>query len=193
MSKDTGSIHPTAASKSEQKVTPITDDQKDTTSGSHFQLKELYLKDVSFEAPHPPHQVFKESQEWKPKLNFDLNIGTEKLTEDHYEILLHVHLKATTQDDKPIYLVELQQAGVFQLVGFTEELIKRIASTTCPEILFPYVREAVSSLVTRGGFPQMLLPPMNFEAMYAQYLTQQKTEDAANTDFGQTESDMVKH
>jgi preprotein translocase subunit SecB len=163
------------------------DAQTGAQTGPHFELKTLYIKDASFEAPRSPHAF---NEEWKPKVTFDMNIGTEKLSDALYEVVLHITLTVTTQDDKSIYLLELQQAGVFNLVGFTEEVIKRLVSTTCPEILFPYVREAVSSLVMRGGFPQMVLPPMNFEAMYAQYLANPQATPPAKND---EEAEMVRH
>jgi preprotein translocase subunit SecB len=163
--------------------------QQEGPTGPHFQLKTLYIKDFSFESPHAP-EIF--TKEWEqPKMVFDVNIGTEKCADDHYEVVLHITLKANSQDDKPIYLLELQQAGVFQLVGFTEDIMKRVVSTTCPEILFPYVRETVSSMVARGGFPQMILPPMNFNAMYAQYLAKGESPKAANSD--SDSEDIVTH
>lgn len=168
------------------------DQKNETPEGPHFQLQMLYVKDLSFEAPRSP-QVFHE-EEWKPKVLFDLNIGSEKLTDVLYEVVLHITLTVTSQEDKPSYLVELQQAGVFHLAGFAEDVIKRLVSTTCPEILFPYAREAVSSLVLRGGFPQMILPPMNFEAMYSEYLANPKVSPAANMDSSEeTTDDTVKH
>lgn len=189
MAKDTHSDSDTGASNTtwaaEQNT--VSQGKQEGPTGPHFQLQTLYVKDFSFESPHAP-QVF--TQEWKqPKMTFDVNIGTEKCAEDHYEVVLHITLKAHSEDDKPIYLLELQQAGVFHLVGFTEEIMKRVLSTTCPEILFPYVRETVSSMVARGGFPQMILPPMNFNAMYAQYLAK---SEAANSNLS-SESDVVTH
>ncbi len=178
-----------AASKQSDtsKLAANSDGQTQAQTGPHFELKTLYVKDASFEAPRSPHAF---NEEWKPKVTFDMNIGTEKLTDDLYEVVLHITLTVTTQEDKSLYLLELQQAGVFNLVGFTEEVIKRLVSTTCPEILFPYVRETVSSLVMRGGFPQMVLPPMNFEAMYAQYLANPQAAAPAKND---EEAEMVRH
>lgn len=179
----------TAVNQSDpSKMAPTNSDARPgAETGPHFELKTLYVKDASFEAPRSPHAF---NEEWKPKVTFDMNIGTEKLTDTLYEVVLHITLTVATQDDKSLYLVELQQAGVFNLVGFTEEVIKRLVSTTCPEILFPYVREAVSSLVMRGGFPQMVLPPMNFEAMYAQYLANPQASSPAKNDEA---AEMVRH
>ena len=103
------------------------DQKHEASEGSHFQLQTLYIKDLSFEAPRSPH-VFQE-KEWKPKVTFDLNIGTEKLSEILYEVVLHITITVASPEDKPAYLVELQQAGVFHLEGFTEEIIKRVVST----------------------------------------------------------------
>lgn len=138
--------------------------------GPVFSVNSLYVKDVSFEAPRVPH-VFQE--EWQPKLDFDLQMSSKKLDEkqgDIYEVVVHLTVKVNLKDDKPAFIVEVQQAGVFTVGGFPEDALKQILSTACPSVLYPYAREAVSNMVQRGGFPQLLLPPINFEAMYAQHV-----------------------
>jgi len=142
--------------------------------GPHFTIHNIYVKDISFEAPKVPH-IF--NDEWKPKLDFDLQMNSEPLPNDLYDVTVHLTLKVSLPEDKPAYLIEVQQAGVFSIKGFPQDILQKILATTCPEILFPYLRELISSLVARGGFPQLMLPPMNFEAMYAQYLTTKESKD----------------
>lgn len=142
--------------------------------GPHFTIHNIYVKDISYEAPRAPH-VFNE--DWKPKLDFDLQMNSEALPGDLYDVTVHLTLKVSLAEDKPAYLIEIQQAGVFSIKGFPEDILQKILATTCPEILFPYLREVASSLVAKGGFPQLMLPPMNFEAMYAQYVTSKEKKD----------------
>jgi len=136
-----------------------------------FNVHSVYLKDLSFEAPHSP-QVFQE--EWKPKIDFDLQMGSVVLSEADsiYEVVLSVTVTAKLgeeKNEKTPFLIEVKQAGVFTVKNFSAEQLKQILATTCPTVLFPYVREAISSLATKGGFPQLILPPLNFDAMYAQH------------------------
>ena len=140
-----------------------------------FNVHSIYLKDSSFEAPHSP-QIFNE--EWKPKIDFDLQMGSQILSEVEgiYEVVLSVTVTAKLgegETEKPAFLVEIQQAGVFTVQNLPEESVKQILATTCPTVLFPYARETVSNLATRGGFPQLVLPPINFEAMYEHHIATQ--------------------
>lgn len=135
--------------------------------GPLFAINSIYVKDLSFEAPRSPH-VFNE--DWQPKLDFDLQMGSNVLSEKEgiYEVVLHLTLTVNLKEDKPAFLIEVQQAGVFTALHFPPEILKQVLSTTCPTVLFPYARETISNLVQRGGFPQLVLPPINFDAMYAQ-------------------------
>jgi len=146
-----------------------------------FNVHSVYLKDLSFEAPHSP-QVFQE--EWKPKIDFDLQMGSVALSEAEsiYEVVLSVTVTAKLgeeKQEKTPFLIEVKQAGVFTVKNFSAEQLKQILATTCPTVLFPYVREAISSLATKGGFPQLILPPLNFDAMYAQHASTAASEHAA--------------
>lgn len=145
----------------------------------NFTVHNIYVKDISFESPNAP-AIFNE--EWKPKLDFDIQMGRASLEDNLYEVTITLSIKVIVgdqdskqSDNKDIaFLVEVKQAGVFLLEGKIEqEQIDYILSTTAPTILFPYVREAISNLVTRGGFPQLVIPPMNFEAMYQEHLEKQ--------------------
>jgi len=143
-----------------------------------FNVHSVYVKDISFEAPHSP-QVFQE--EWKPKIDFDLKTASHLLSEAEalYEVVLNVTVAAKLGEEKTeknAFLIEVEQAGVFTLRNFPAEQIKQILATACPTVLFPYVREVVSNLATKGGFPQLILPPLNFDAMYAQHASTKESE-----------------
>ncbi|GAB6044017.1 protein-export chaperone SecB [Endothiovibrio diazotrophicus] len=138
-------------------------------AGAQFNIQNVYLKDVSFEAPGTP-QVFRE--EWKPELQINLDTRQEKLAEGVFEVVLKV--TATVKNsDKAAFLAEVHQAGIFSINGLSEEQLDHTLGVFCPNLLFPYAREVVSGLVTKGGFPQLLLAPVNFDALYAHRKQQQ--------------------
>ena len=148
----------------------------DETQEKQFIIQKLYLKDVSFETPNSP-VIF--THQWEPKVDFNLASNAQALEEGLYEVSLTV--TATVKlEEKTAYLVELTQSGVFSIHGFIEEELRPMLGSYCPTILFPYAREAVSDLVTKGGFPPLLLAPVNFEALYMQHM-QQQTNAGSNT------------
>jgi len=126
-----------------------------------LQLQSVYLKDCSYEAPNGPRV----QGEWNPQINLDLHTGVQPLSSDVNEVVLTVTVSAK-QGELTLFLVEVKQAGVFIMKNLAEPEVKRSVASICPSVLFPYARAAVSSLVTQGGFPQFLLPPVNFEALY---------------------------
>ncbi len=136
-----------------------------------FSIQKIYTKDISFETPNSP-AIFAQTK-WEPEVNVQLNSRASTMENDMHEIVLTVTVTAKVADETA-YLVEVQQAGVFQVVGFEEAQMGQLLGSFCPNILFPYVREAISDLVARGGFPQMLLQPVNFDALYAQHVQQQQ-------------------
>lgn len=144
-----------------------------------FGIQKIYTKDISFETPNAP-QIFRD--QWKPEVNLQLGNATETLGQDIHEVVLSVTVTAKL-GDKTAYLVEVQQAGIFNIKGYSEAELGAMVGAYCPNILFPYAREAISDLVTRGGFPQLLLAPVNFEALYQQHLAQQQenSENAPST------------
>lgn len=144
--------------------------------GPVFTIQRIYIKDVSYEAPNSP-KIFRE--EWKPEVNVDLQTKTDKIEDDIYDVLLHLTV-TVKMGDKTAFLCEVHQAGIFTLKGFPEEQLNHALGSMCPNILYPYAREAISDIVTRGGFPQLLLAPVNFDALYLQHLEQQKKEGGAN-------------
>ncbi len=127
-----------------------------------FAIIRIYLKDVSFETPNSPG-VF--TQEFKPEINLQLNTAVERIEEGIYEVLLNITVTAK-QGEKTGFLVEVQQAGLFSFKGIDEARKGTMLGAYCPSTLFPYAREAISDLVTKGGFPPLLLAPINFRVMY---------------------------
>lgn len=147
--------------------------QTNTETEQQFAINKIYVKDVSFESPNSPGQF---TAEWKPESNLELNTNGKALEENVYEVVLS--LTVTVKNNKQTaYLVEVQQCGIFSMAGFNEQELSQMLGSFCPNILFPYARETVSDLVTRGGFPQLLLAPVNFDALYTQHL-QQMQKDA---------------
>lgn len=140
------------------------------TDEKHFAIQKLYVKDVSFEAPNAP-SIF--TERWEPGVDVQIASHAEPLPEDE---LYDVHLTVTVTvklAEKTAYLAEVCQSGIFGLHGFSEEEIGPMLGVFCLDVLYPYVREVVSDLVIRGGFPPIYLAPVNFNAMYAQHLQQQ--------------------
>ena len=153
------------------------DNEQDTGNSSgqgQFAIQKVYVKDLSFETPHSPG-IFQEKG--NPSVNMDLANGASPLGDSYYEVVLSITVTMSFED-KTVYLVEVQQAGIFLIKGFPEENLEHVLATICPNILFPFAREVVSDLVTRGGFPQLLLAPVNFEALYQE---QRKKKSRAST------------
>ena len=137
----------------------------DTKEERLVSLQTMYIKDVSFEAPNSPG-VFLE-EEVLPETKINLANTHDKIGDDSYDVCLKVRVEST-YNNKTIFVAEVEQAGVFVIRGYTEDEVKGLIAVFCPNTLFPYIRELVSSLVTKAGFPALLLQPINFEALYAQ-------------------------
>ncbi|WP_456372994.1 protein-export chaperone SecB [Thiolapillus sp.] len=135
-----------------------------------FSIQRIYTKDISFETPNAP-EIF--MQEWKPQISVNLNNTVKDLGEGNIEVALTVTVTAKIEE-KTAFLAEVTQAGIFLAQGIPEEEMGPLLGIYCPNTLFPYVREVVSDLIVRGSFPQFLLAPVNFEALYAQQVQQQK-------------------
>jgi len=148
----------------------MSENQAPNQDTREFALQRIYIKDVSFETPNSP-TIF--TEEWKPESNLNLNSGVNKLADDTYEVILTVTV-TTKVGDKTAFLVEVQQAGIFHIKGFPESEMGPMMNAYCPNVLFPYAREVVSDLVSKGSFPQLLLTPVNFDALYAQHLQEQQ-------------------
>ena len=131
-------------------------------AGAVLALQNVYLKDCSYESPNGPRM----EGNWNPQINLDLQTSSTALGPEVREVVLTVTVSAK-HGEATIFLVEVKQAGLFVVRNLPEPELKRAVSTVCPGVLFPYARAAVSQLVSQGGFPQFLLPPVNFEALYA--------------------------
>ncbi|MCS5712678.1 protein-export chaperone SecB [Candidatus Berkiella aquae] len=145
-------------------------DKNTNQDGPVFTIQRIYVKDVSFETPHAP-EIFRE--EWKPEVNVDLQTKTNRLEESIYEVVLHLTV-TVKMGERVAFLVEVHEAGIFTVKGFNQDQLGHALGSMCPNILYPYARETISDIVIRGGFPQLLLAPVNFDALYLQHLEQQK-------------------
>ena len=136
-------------------------------------LERIYLKDASFESPNSP-SVFETS--WKPDLKVDINTKASSLSENRHEVVLRITIDAATKGRKSGFIIEIQQAGVFAIEGVFGDDLRKVLGVTCPTTLFPYLRECVDSLITKGGFPAINLAPINFEMVFLEALkrSQQK-------------------
>jgi len=139
-----------------------------------FTLQRIYTKDVSFESPSTP-EVFRKS--WQPNVNIDLNTKSARVDEEgNHEVVLTLTVTAKMEDETA-FLVEVQQAGIFFVVGIEGDALRQVLATVGPNILFPYARENIDSLVVKGGFPPLMLSPVNFEALYRQALANQAQQE----------------
>jgi preprotein translocase subunit SecB len=145
----------------------------EAAAGPAFTIEKIYVKDVSFESPNAP-AVFNDNVQ--PELQLNLNQRVQRLNEQAFEVVLAVTLTCTAAG-KTAYVAEVQQAGVFGLVGLDPQAVDVLLGTQCPNILFPYVRALVSDLIQAGGFPPFFLQPINFEALYAETLRQRAQQD----------------
>lgn len=143
-----------------------------------FNIQRIYAKDVSFETPNSP-AIFQ--KEWQPEVKLDLDTRSNKLADEVFEVILSLTVTAKN-GEQTAFLCEVQQAGIFSINGLTEPQLAHSLGSYCPNILFPYARELVGNLVNRGTFPQLNLAPVNFDALFAQYIQQRQGEtNAANT------------
>ena len=159
----------------------------DENASAQLQIQKLYAKDVSFEVPNAP-QVFQEAGQADIKLSLAQRV--EELDDNQFEIVLTVTVTASV-GEKTAYLVEVSQAGIFMLSGFNEQSAHAVMNTMCPNTLFPYARQLISTLVAEGGFPPLVLQPVNFEQMYAQRMQemmQEQKQDATD----QVEEEVVE-
>ena len=137
-----------------------------------FEIQKIYVKDLSFETPNSP-KIF--TEKWNPKTDVHIQTENNKLDENVFEVAIVVTVTAT-QEDTTAFLVEAKQAGIFFIEHFPEEQHKQLLGSYCPNILFPFARETIAELITKGGFPQLLLNPVNFDALYQQHITAVKEQ-----------------
>ena len=137
-------------------------------------LERIYTKDISFEVPWA--QVF--TKQWQPELNINLSSAAEKIDPNHYEVSLKVVVQATNESETA-FIVDVTQSGIFLVDGVEEDRLPYVLGAYCPNILFPFLREAVNDLVTKGSFPQLLLTPINFDAEFEANMQRLPAEGAA--------------
>ena len=138
-------------------------------------ISKIYVKDFSFESPQSPG-IFK-TGEWKPETNLNLRSAHTAIEDNAHEVVLTITVEAK-QGDTSLFLVELQQAGIFEIAGYEGDELQAIVGSFCPNILFPYARETIASMIQKGGFPEFVLQPINFDALYLQ-AKQQAEQQAA--------------
>ncbi|AFJ03151.1 Protein export cytoplasm chaperone protein [Methylophaga frappieri] len=146
---------------------------------ARFIIQKIYTKDISFETPNSP-AIFRE--EWKPTLDLQLGTEHEKIDEENHEIVLVVTVTARV-NDKVAFIAEVKQAGIFTLAGYSDDEMGPLIGSYCPNTVFPFAREVVADMVTKGGFPQLVLAPVNFDAVYKRKLdsmAQMREQSAGN-------------
>jgi len=136
----------------------------DTAKKPEFVIHRLFIKDLSFEAPDSA-KTFKE--QWEPVVDLNLNNDNQHLEDDLYNVTLKVTVTAKIKD-KVVFVAEVKQSGIFLVKDFEKEQKEELLGSFCPNVLFPYAREAISDVINRGGFPPLYLAPINFDAIYQQ-------------------------
>lgn len=154
------------------------------TPQPQFALQRVYVKDASIEVPNAP-MIF--TQEWKPEIKLDLNTGARRLDEKHFEVFVKTTVTASLADDTA-FLVEVMQCGLFLAENIPDEQLKPMMGAMCPNILFPYLRESVDNLVVKGGFPALMLAPINFDALYQQRLQEEAKQAAEQAESSEGEN-----
>ena len=152
-------------------------EQEAQTDGKRLSVVKIYVKDFSFESPQAPN-VFN-TKEWSPNTNLNLRSSHSPVSDNLHEVVLTITVDAKEKEgDKTIFLVEVQQAGLFDISGYEKEEMGVLIGSFCPSVLYPYAREVIAGTIQRGGFPEFVLQPINFEALYQQSLEQQQAEAA---------------
>jgi preprotein translocase subunit SecB len=140
-----------------------------TNANKQLVLQKIYIKDLSFESPRAP-AIF--SSNVSPQTRLNIKSSANKVADDTQEVVLTLTVEAI-HEDKTLFMVEIEQAGLFQIQGYTNEELQMLVGSYCPGTLYPFAREAISDVITHGGFPQLLLQPINFDALYAQAVKDQ--------------------
>ena len=141
-------------------------EENQTNSEKQLVLQKIYIKDLSFESPRSPG-VFASNVSPQTKLN--IKSSASEVAPDTQEVTLTLTVEAVNED-KTLFMLEIEQAGLFRIQGYSAEEARMLIGSYCPGTLYPFAREAISDVITRGGFPQLLLQPINFDALYAQVL-----------------------
>ena len=150
-------------------------EEEQNTQEKQIAIQKIYAKDFSFESPRTP-EIF-QNTEWSPKTNLNLRSSHTPIDGSIYEVVLTLTIEAK-EEENVIFLIELQQAGLFSIVGYEGAELQAVIGSFCPNILFPFARETIATAVAKGGFPEFLLQPINFDALYAHGLAQAQAEAA---------------
>jgi len=144
--------------------------EKEQAADKKLSISKIYIKDISLESPQAP-DVFRR-EEWKPQTNLNLRSAHTTLEGSVHEVVLTITVEAK-EEDKTLFLIEVHQAGIFDIGGYEGDELGMIIGSFCPNILFPYAREAITGMVQKAGFPEFVLQPINFDALYMQSRQQQ--------------------
>ncbi|CAM4438038.1 protein-export chaperone SecB [Vibrio astriarenae] len=144
----------------------------------NFTIQRIFLKDLSFEAPNSPTMFQKE---WNPDVKLDLDTQSRELGEGVYEVVLRITVTVKNAEETA-FLCEIQQGGIFTAAKMEAGQLAHCLGAFCPNILFPYARETISGLVVKGTFPQLNLAPVNFDALFMNYLQQQAQQEGQQAD-----------
>ncbi len=140
----------------------------ETGTQQSFRVQKVFIKDVSFETPRST-EIFTQQSQWAPEVKVQLNTENRNIKDGLYECTLIITVTVELES-KPAYLAEVQQSGLFSISGFAEGEMGHLLGSYAPSVLFPFVREVICDLAVKGGFPQLLLDPINFDALYAQHV-----------------------
>jgi preprotein translocase subunit SecB len=153
-------------------------DENTQAAQPSFAIQRIYLKDISFETPMGLEAFTKA---FKPAIQQDMNIQVAQAGDDLFEVTLLLTITARL-DNRAVFLVEIKQAGLFNIAGIEGPQLSHMIHSACPQILFPYAREAIDSILIRGGFPPLMLAPINFDAVFAQAIEAARAQaDAPET------------
>lgn len=147
-------------------------DENNQAAQPAFAIQRIYLKDISFETPMGLEAFTKA---FKPAIQQDMNIQVGQAGDDLFEVTLLLTITARI-DNRAVFLVEIKQAGLFNISGIEGAQLSHMIHSACPHILFPYAREAIDSILIRGGFPPLMLAPINFDAVFAQAIEAAKAQ-----------------
>ncbi len=153
----------------------MADDQPQSSTGKQILLQKIYVKDLSFESPKAP-QVFQSGG--SPQTQLNIRTSNRDVGEGNVEVTLTLTVESKDNEDT-IFIIELSQSGVFYVQGYSEDERAMLVGSFCPSALYPFAREVVADVATKGGFPQLLLQPINFDALYAQAVRERETQNAA--------------
>ncbi len=143
-------------------------------SRPELRMQKMYIKDLSFENPNAP-QVYIEQQQFEPQVELNLNLNHRKIDNEHFEVSLQIYAKVAAKDqEKTMFILEIEHAAVFLLKNIPEEHIERILGVDCPTLLFPFTRQIVSQVTVDGGFAPFLMDPVNFMSVFENSQAQKK-------------------